>query len=624
MTDTDKKVQKTGAAAKSSAAKKSTGTKAPSSASKNRKRDAYDDFLDGVEPKEKKSSGTRKSATKAGEKKPVSGEKKSSASAKKSGASPKKTVEYQGDLLAAVDQLEQGAKLRKDAQKGAAEAQKPVQSRKTPAQQAVLLVENGRKRDPYDDFLDAAEKPRAPKKPSKKKSSKALGATLALLVAIGSVLALVGWQYTQYQTFLVMKAAVDRSTFYEGTTVEGVDVSTMTLDQAIEHWATGIEPGYSQRRVTLSNGASFTAEELGYSSDYITVLNNAWNAGRKGSLVERYEALSFRKSQPASYNVSRIPYRTEIIEQCVEAIADQIDRPAENSKISSFNKESYEFEFSDEVVGSQLDTDQLKQDMISALDAGGGTAELVVLSIQPDVKKEDIASQYGMIASAVTNASSSSSNRLANIKLASEIINGTCLKPGETFSFNGVVGERTTDRGFKVATAYSSGTVVEDVGGGICQVSTTLFNAAVKADLEIVERHNHSLTVGYVDKGKDAAVNWGNQDLRFTNTSDDNIYICCYVDSSKRVRFGIFGKLLENGETITVEGKTTGSIDYETELVPNMTLGSGQTVVTQKGKKGYKAEAYKVRWDANGNEISRELLCRSTYKATKEIIEFGP
>ena len=142
------------------------------------------------------------------------------------------------------------------------------------------------------------------------------------------------------------------------------------------------------------------------------------------------------------------------------------------------------------MTGSQLDADALTRDMTQAMENGGGSVELSVLAIQPDVTQSDIASQYGLIASAVTNASSSSSNRLSNIRLALQMINGTCLKPGETFSFNETVGKRTTDRGFKMATAYSSGTVVEDVGGGICQVSTTLFNAAVKADLQIVE-HCH-------------------------------------------------------------------------------------------------------------------------------------
>lgn len=614
MTQTNSNVRKKPAGAPSkprpAAAKKTAAAK----------RDAFDDFLDQAEKAEKA----------AKQKKPAAAVKKEQKPAPKSASkkAPKKK-KPQGDLLVAWEELETDAKkgesaqpaakpVRKRTQKSETPAGKqPAQKKKTPAKQPAKKKPV---RDEYDDFLDQAE--RAAKKPPKK--SGAAGATVALLVMIGCMLGLAAWQHTQYQTFLTMKAAVDRATFYEGITVEGVNVENMTLDEAIEHWRNGIEPGYSQRKVTLSNGAEFTAEELGYSSDYASVLTAAWGAGRSGSLADRYQALEFRKNQPASYNVTRRAYNPGVIEQCAAAVAEQIDRPAENAHIKSFDTSAYTFKFTEEVVGSRLDQAQLQQDMAAALDAGGGTVELIVHSIQPQVKKADIADQYGMITSATTNASSSSSNRLSNIKLAVKIINGTCLEPGETFSFNGVVGERTKARGFKVATAYASGKVVEDVGGGICQVSTTLFNAAVKSDLKIVERHNHSLTVGYVDKGKDAAVDWGNQDLRFTNNTDDNIYICGYVTDNKRVKFGIFGKLLPNGESITVEGVTKGEVEFETEMVPNMMLAPGQTQIVQPGKVGYKAEAYKIRWDADGNQISKELLCKSTYRATNEIIEYGP
>ena len=166
--------------------------------------------------------------------------------------------------------------------------------------------------------------------------------------------------------------------------------------------------------------------------------------------------------------------------------------------------------------------------------------------------------------------------------------------------------------------------MTEEVGGGICQVSTTLFNAVVKADLKVDERHSHSLTVSYVDLGKDAAVDWGNKDLRFTNTSSDRVYICCYLTEDKRVRVGVFGKLLEDGVSITLEGVKTGTIDYNTEYQMNFTLFTGQTRVTQNGKKGYTATTYKIWWDANGNELRRSELCKSTYQATPEIIEYGP
>ena len=148
--------------------------------------------------------------------------------------------------------------------------------------------------------------------------------------------------------------------------------------------------------------------------------------------------------------------------------------------------------------------------------------------------------------------------------------------------------------------------------------------AVVKADLQIVERHNHSLTVAYVDRGKDAAVNWNSQDLRFTNNSDDNVYICCFLSDDKRVRVGVFGKLLPNGESIAIESEVTDTTSFETVYQPNLALATGASQVTQKGKDGCSAVAYKVRKDASDNTISREELCRSSYKTVNQIVEYGP
>ena len=462
------------------------------------------------------------------------------------------------------------------------------------------------------------------KKHSSKKRRGLSGWDIFFSAGIICMLGFMIWQGTQYSDFLMMKQAVDRQTYYAGTTIEGVDVSGMTLEGAMNYWQTEVEPWYADRTVVFEDGESVKASQLGYTSDYLTVLTNAWSTGRSGSLEERYRAIASREATPVAYSVTRVPYTETMIDRFTAYAAEKVDRPATEAKIESFDLKKFEFVFTEPQPGKKLDQEAFKNSVMQALDAGGGSVKTVIADVEPAVSKKDVASQYGMITSAITNASSSSKNRLANIKLSLELINGTCLKPGETFSFNGVVGERTKARGFKEATAYSSGEVTEQVGGGICQVSTTLFNAAVKADLKINERHNHSLTVGYVDLGKDAAVNWGSQDLRFTNNTGDDIYICCYLTKDKRVRFGIFGKLIPNGETITVEGVTTGEIEYETEYQASGLLVPGEQVVLQTGKKGYTAEAYKMRWNASGKLISRDLLCKSKYKAVKEIIQYGP
>lgn len=494
--------------------------------------------------------------------------------------------------------------------------------RKSASGKALLHVENRQERDGYDEFLEQTEW-KAPKR-RVPVDSRQIGILVALIVCFVCMFGLAGWQCSRYADFRKMKNVVQSQNFYKGTSVEGIDVSDMTLQEALDYWAKNIEARYAQTTVSLSNGTVLSAQDVGYYSDYQTVLTNAWNAGRTGTLEERYGMISQRMQQPVSYSVTRAGYSEDMLAAQVRAVAASVDEPAQNAKIQSFNTETYEFVFSDEVPGRAVDTEQLSREIIQTLEQGGGRIQLRINSVEPSLKKADIAGQYGMISSAVTNASSSSSNRLTNIKLSMDMINGYCLEPGETFSFNDVVGKRTRDRGFKVATAYASGEVTEDVGGGVCQVSTTLFNAAVKADMRIDERHHHSLTVGYVDRGKDAAVSWTSQDLKFTNAGDDSVYICCVVDGEKRVRIAFFGKLLPNGESITLEGDTTGTINYETVYQPNVSLMPGTTNVIQKGRTGYTAEAYKVRWDANGNKISNELLCKSSYKAINEIVEYCP
>lgn len=449
----------------------------------------------------------------------------------------------------------------------------------------------------------------------------ALNACLAIAIAVVAALGL--RLQGQYADFRRMREVVDQQTFYEGTTVEGVDVSKMTLSNAIDYWRDRVEARNAGRTVTLDDGTAITAGELGYTSDYESVLTTAWSMGRSGTLEERYRMAAHRSQNPAAYIIHRTDYSEALVDQFVQMQALKIDRDPQDATVASFNVDTYEFAFNPSQVGRHLDGDALKRDLLAALASGGGDVTLAVTELQPAITTDLIGEMYGLIDYAITNASSSSRSRLNNIQLAMSLINGAKLAPGETFSFNERVGQRTADRGFKMATAYSGGEVTEQVGGGICQVSTTLFNAAVKADMQIDERHNHSLTVHYVDKGKDATVDWGHQDFKFTNTSPDDIYICCYLTDDKRVRFGIFGRLLPGGEKITLEAVTTEAIKYKTEFLPDPSLPSGQTKVSQNGRDGYKAEAYKVRWDAQGNELSRELLCTSVYKSKDEVILYG-
>ncbi|OPZ91714.1 MAG: Vancomycin B-type resistance protein VanW [Firmicutes bacterium ADurb.Bin419] len=210
-------------------------------------------------------------------------------------------------------------------------------------------------------------------------------------------------------------------------------------------------------------------------------------------------------------------------------------------------------------------------------------------------------------------------NRGVNIKLASTKINGKILLPGEVFSFNDVVGPRTAEMGYKVAHAYSNGKVINDIGGGICQVSTTLYNATLKADLETVSRRNHMFTVGYVPYGQDAAVSYGSTDFKFKNNTSMPIKILSNVTSNNRVEFSIIGTNENPNKSIEISNVQISSTPAPVKYINDPSMEEGKTDVIEKGMTGYVIDTYKIV-KVNGEVVSKTKIHRSTYNTlTREI-----
>lgn len=213
-------------------------------------------------------------------------------------------------------------------------------------------------------------------------------------------------------------------------------------------------------------------------------------------------------------------------------------------------------------------------------------------------------------------------NRTQNLSLATGKINGTVLMPGETFSYNQVVGKRTIDAGYKDAKIYENGKVVDGLAGGICQVSSTLYNAVLLANLEIVERTNHSFTTSYVKAGRDATVVYGVKDFQFKNNRNYPIKIEGSVGSGI-LTFKIHGIKEETEYEVKIVPNTTGTIPYTTQTITDASLQPGETVVEQSGHAGCKVTTYKQLW-LNGTMVSNELLSNDTYNAMQTIIRVGP
>ena len=243
--------------------------------------------------------------------------------------------------------------------------------------------------------------------------------------------------------------------------------------------------------------------------------------------------------------------------------------------------------------------------------------------IAPTVKTSDLGVEAfpDLLATFSTKFSTSNVNRSTNIHLAAKKINGIVIMPGETFSYNQTVGKRTAAAGFKEAAVYAGGQVTTGIGGGICQVSSTLYNAVLLANLEIVERDNHLFNPGYVKAGTDATVSWGGPDFKFKNTRNYPIKVTCSTNNGT-VIFNLYGLKEENEYEVSIEATITSYIAYKTVTQNDASLEVGQTKVLESGSSGCNSVTYRVL-KSNGEEVSRELISQDTYAPHNRVIAVG-
>ena len=226
-----------------------------------------------------------------------------------------------------------------------------------------------------------------------------------------------------------------------------------------------------------------------------------------------------------------------------------------------------------------------------------------------------------LLATFSTNYQASNKSRTTNLKIAANKVNGTVLLPDEEFSYNKTLGERTVEAGFKNAAGYSAGKVVDVVGGGICQISSTIYDAVVMANLNVTVRRNHQFVTSYLPAGKDATVVWGAQDFKFVNTRKYPVRITATVEGGVAT-VQVWGVKEDTEYDITIETKKIATIAYTTEYVQDPTLPAGEQKVVQQGSNGRKVEAYKVT-RLNGQVVSTTLLSKDTYNPMKKIVHVG-
>ncbi len=324
------------------------------------------------------------------------------------------------------------------------------------------------------------------------------------------------------------------------------------------------------------------------------------------------------------------------IKKQLKDIIDEVNIPTENKKAEKIDiekiyneiykeaKDAYiEEPFKLHVEEEGLDFKITMEEAKKIISEEKDSYEIPLKITKPKVKTEDLGDKLfkQTLAKYSTIYDAGNKSRSTNIAIAARTINGTVLLPGETFSYNKILGNTTKEKGYQLGTAYVGGKVVPAYGGGICQVSSTLYNVVLYANLEIVERYNHSYAVSYVPAGRDATVSYGGKDFKFKNTRSYPVKIVAGAKNGV-VSISLMGIKEEKEYEIelksSVISRTPRSIKYQN----NSSLAEGKERIVQSGYDGVKSKAYKVV-KYNGKTISKTLLSSDTYQPMDRIIEKG-
>ena len=422
------------------------------------------------------------------------------------------------------------------------------------------------------------------------------------------------------------EAKEDVTMFRDGVYLEDVSLSGMTVEEVDEVVQSKVDEAL-QKTFILSvegNDVEVTGEELGIYSKNLDDIEDALYVGYSGNVIDRYKAIKDLEHTPVVYDVV-LTADADAIKKVLEEKCSEYNQPAVDATIK---RENGSFVITEGQTGIVVDVDATTSGLQNFIETEWTGEDafytVTVTTEEPRGTKEELAKIKDVLGTFHTSYSSSGSNRSGNVANGTKLIDGAVLYPGEEFSVYNAVSPFTEANGYYMAGSYLNGQVVESFGGGICQVSTTLYNAVLLAELDVVERYNHSMIVSYVDPSADAAIAGTYKDFKFKNNTEAPIYIEGYTSSDKKIYFTIYGQ----------ETRDTASrkVAYESKVIqtkepgdPKITTDSSMalgTYSTSSAHTGYVAELYKIV-TVDGVETERTLVNKSTYQASPQTIVVG-
>ncbi|MBD5560154.1 MAG: hypothetical protein HDQ87_07355 [Clostridia bacterium] len=430
---------------------------------------------------------------------------------------------------------------------------------------------------------------------------------------------------------------LDDGTFYQGVSITGVDVSGMTVDEARQAIQDKAKQEMSELSVTYTvDGEEYTlgAEQLGAAIDTETVLNRALELGRLGPFDKRHGEIATARDRGTNYEIAFTYDENSIADVVAEQLAPLADS-AKNAAVvvnttsdEGSKRTGYSIEYTDEEPGIAVEQEKLVSDILTAVQNGSTEPVVAETTVrEPEITRDMLEGQYAVRGIYKTSYGDSAEGRRYNIWKMSDTINGVEIGPGDTWSINEEAGPRTYDRGWKGAPGISDGEYQTEAGGGICQVSSTLYNAVLRAEVDVAERTHHSWPLGYVPGGLDATISTGAPDFKIHNNLDVPIFIAvnCDGESGRTVEVAIIGPEIGDGLTRDfyselVGTKSAGGVQevYDSSLP----AGTRQTIIQAHEGKTYKI--YKRYYDADGNQVGEdEYFMTDTYAPKPAKVRVG-
>lgn len=414
-----------------------------------------------------------------------------------------------------------------------------------------------------------------------------------------------------------MCSQISRDKIVKNTYINNINISNLTKPQA----KLELEKIYNIDNLEFNYmGKSWKVDhkkiDLSYNID--KTIEDAYQINRSGNFIENI--IKTIKSNFGNKNQVKleINYNKEKLKNEIIKIAKDVDQDVEDASISIAGSS---VNVKESKSGLKVNIEDTLNNMATKLEKGKGKEELVVAKVEPNIKTEQLQEVNTVLGSYTTKFNSGVAGRSTNIRLAANRTSGILLMPGETFSYNKATGRRTVDNGYKNAPVIVQGVMQEGVGGGVCQVSTTLYNATLYAGLEYVQLKNHSIPPSYVSKGRDATVADGGIDFVFKNNLNYPIYIKNYV-SENTVTCQIYGSSKDK-QDIQIETNTDSVSTAPVKKVDDPTILKGKEKVLEKGRDGYTVSTYRIYKDKQGNILKKEKVETSYYPKKQGVIAVG-